>query len=81
MSGRPPFGFKARDGRLVKVPKEQAILKEMLAMYDEGHRGWKIAKVLNERGGTNPRTGRAWFYGTVGVILRTAVARRDAASE
>ena len=37
-----------------------------------GHGAHRIARVLNEDGAKNPRTGGQWSKGTVASILRTA---------
>lgn len=81
-----PFGFRqgaseateavAGDrSALVEDDAEQAILRRMLALRDEGNGAQRIAKALGNEGTPNPRTGRAWSTGTVAAILRTADRR------
>ncbi len=47
----------------------------MLECQEAGHSCWTIARILNDEGVGNPRTGRPWYYGTVRVILETAERR------
>ena len=77
VSGRPPFGFRFDGGRVVEVEEEQRILGRMKRLAGRGAGSYRIASVLNAERVPNPRTGRAWFWGTVRVILDSA-ARRGA---
>jgi len=74
ISGKPPFGYRFEGDAVVAEPAEQPVLERMLALRDAGHGEWKIARVLNDEGLGNPRTGNDWFYGTVRAILRNARA-------
>jgi DNA invertase Pin-like site-specific DNA recombinase len=56
----PPFGYRFKGDRLVKVAREQKILRRMLELQADGNGCWRIARVLNGEGKGNPRTGRAW---------------------
>ena len=61
---------------MVKVAREQKILRRMLELQAEGAGCYRIATVLNAEGTQNPRTRRPWFYGTVRAILESADRRR-----
>ncbi len=71
VSGRPPFGYCHKNGRIVPVDEEQTILREMLRLRGEGKGATLIARALNERGINNPRSGRPWYPELVHGILRT----------
>jgi len=77
VSGRPPFGFRFEEGRVVEVREEQRVLARMKRLAGRGAGSYRIASVLNADGVPNPRTGAAWFWGTVRAILDSA-ARRGA---
>ena len=74
ISGSPPFGYRFDGSRVVPVDSEQRVLKRILALAADGSGSWKVTRVLNADGGTNPRTGRVWAEGTVRSILATAQA-------
>ncbi len=78
-SRTPPFGYRHKGNRVVPVASEQKVLAQMLELQEAGHGCWKIARILNDEGIGNPRTGRPWFYGTVRVILES-VERRAASA-
>jgi DNA invertase Pin-like site-specific DNA recombinase len=85
---RTPFGWKTATGSdrpkrgdrtsLVEDPEEREILQAMLELEGQGYGARRMAAELNERGIRNPRTGRAWTFGGVASILRTAERRRAA---
>ncbi len=72
ISGKPPFGFRFEDGRVVEVAKEQVILERIRELRDAGKGCYAIATALNREGMFNPRTGREWFFGTMRSVLKTA---------
>jgi len=74
----PPFGYRFKKDRVVKVAREQNILRRMLELQAEGAGCYRVASVLNAEGTVNPRTRRPWFYGTVRAILESA--QRQAAA-
>jgi DNA invertase Pin-like site-specific DNA recombinase len=59
--GKPPFGYKIEDTKLIPNPVEQEIIKELIAGRNSKPKVTfeKIAKRLNHRGFTN-RIGRPW---------------------
>jgi site-specific DNA recombinase len=77
ISGRPPFGFRFEDGRVIEVEEEQRVLARMKRLAGRGAGSYRIATVLNAEGVRNPRTGLPWFWGTIRAILEGA-ARRGA---
>lgn len=74
-SRHPPFGYRFDGDRVVKVAREQKILRRMLTLQAEGAGCYRIASALNAEGVENPRTGRPWFYGTVRAIVTSARRR------
>ncbi len=84
-----PFGFRlegsdateVRAGdrsQFVEHHPEQRILRQMLCLRGEGNGAYKTARLLNEQGIGNPRTGRPWAANTVAAILRSHDRRRAA---
>lgn len=78
-----PFGYavEAQAGgkpRLLEAPAEQAMLRTILDLDSDGFGARRIANALNEAGTPNPRTGRAWTFGTIAAILRTVDRRAKA---
>ncbi len=57
---------------LVPHPVEQRLRDQILALHAAGSGAHRVARVLNEHGEKNPRTGGQWSKGTVASILRTA---------
>lgn len=74
ISGKPPFGYAFRDGRVVEVPSELDVLARMRAFEAQGHGAKAVAGRMNAAGVLHPRTGRPWFHGTVRDILARARA-------
>ena len=54
---------------LVAHADEQAALKRIIRLREQGRGARKIAAALNEKG-TNPRNGRTWTPKNVATILR-----------
>ena len=66
--GRPPFGYKAVDRRLVIIPEEAEIVKKVFEMKDgEGKTYQNVCDYLNSQGKTN-RSGTRFSISTVQVI-------------
>lgn len=76
ISGRPPFGYRFEGDEVVEEPVELELRARILELRGQGLGSKKIAARLNEESAGNPRTGRAWHYGTVAAILRNAQARK-----
>ncbi len=74
ISGRPPFGFRFEDGRVVEVAEEQIILRRIRELRAAGKGCYAVASQLNRDRVLNPRTGREWFFGTVRSVMRTAAS-------
>ena len=79
-SRHPPFGYRFEGDRVVKVPGEQKILRRMLALQEEGAGCYRHAPELTTDGIVNPRTGRAWYFGTLRAILASAERQSPARS-
>jgi len=75
VSGVAPFGYRFEGDAVVEVAAEREVLSRMLALADEGAGPFRIASRLNREGVANPRTGRAWYAGTVRSIVATARRR------
>lgn len=62
--GTPPLGFRAdEDGMLVEVPHEQAALRRMHELKQQGRSVRQIAKLLNDEG--HACRGRSWHKTSV----------------
>ncbi len=72
ISGKPPFGYRFEEGRVIEVPEEQIILERIRELQTNGKGCYAIASALNREGVHNPRTGREWFFGTLRSVMRTA---------
>ena len=74
VGGHPPFGWTTDPTGLSLVPveREQATLKKMYELRDQGLGYNRIAQQLNEKSNTHPRAG-LWAAGTI----RRVVIRRD----
>jgi hypothetical protein len=67
--GAPPYGYALVGGRLVEDPKEQQIVRRILALWNSGKTFHAIAETLN-RQKIRPRTARTWKYATIQKIIR-----------
>lgn len=68
----PPYGFDAKDGRLVINTAEAEIVKEIYTRFLAGEGGTRIAKDLQSRGIPTKRGGR-WHHNTVlGIVKNPA---------
>ena len=66
--GYPPFGYDNVDGKMVIVPEEAEIVKEVFAMAINGMGSYVIAKELNKRGIRTKKNGK-WGSSTVKGLL------------
>lgn len=66
--GYPPFGYDNVDGKMVIVPEEAAIVKEIFTMTINGMGSYVIAKELNKRGIRTKKNGK-WGSSTVKGLL------------
>lgn len=64
-----PYGFRAEGKRLVPVPREQAAVRRILELAEQGQTPWHIARTLNEEHPDAAR-GKEWSRYTIGKIIR-----------
>lgn len=67
LGGIVPYGYKAKDGMLEQVEKEQSVLRGILLARGEGRGYTDIASGLNQMG-VKPRQGVQWYASTVRSI-------------
>lgn len=65
----PPYGYENVDGKMVIVPEEAAVVKEIFQRTISGQGSYIIAKWLNEAGIPSKR-GNVWHSSTVKGILK-----------
>jgi len=69
--GAPNFGHVRIDGKVVKDPKEQKLIRLMVSYWQSGMSFNAIAKKFNGQK-IKPRTAKEWNNGTIRkIILRT----------
>jgi site-specific DNA recombinase len=75
ISRRIPFGFRleANGKTLVPEPEEQAAIRDMRTLRQNGGSYREIASALNERG-IKSRQGGAWQHNSVRLILKRSAA-------
>ena len=66
--GKPPIGYRAENGKLVVVPEEAEIVREVFAMRKEGYTLMAIADELNAMGYRTKR-GLPFRHSAVQTIL------------
>jgi DNA invertase Pin-like site-specific DNA recombinase len=66
--GRPPYGYSAAGGRLVKNAKEQAVVDRARALGARGASLRMICHALEEEG-ARPRSGRQWHPSQIARLL------------
>ena len=66
-----PFGYASKDGRLVQVEQEAALVAEMRSQRAAGATLAGIAQSLNARG-VQGKSGGKWYASTVSNILNRA---------
>lgn len=76
--GRPPYGTKAKAGKLVEEPAEAAVVAEVVALREAGVSLRGIAEHLNGRG-VPTRHGGRWHPTTVRRIADPGVRAAEAA--
>lgn len=70
--GKAPYGYtRDKEGGLVVVPDEAAVVRQIFAWRRQGLGAKAIAHRLNEQG-TPTRKGQAWHFSTVAGILQNA---------
>ena len=66
--GRPPYGYRPLNGKLVIVPEEADIVKYVINAKDSGETFQSICDELNKQGKTN-RSGTKFSISTLQVII------------
>lgn len=72
--GRPPFGWRSERRELVPDPDEQAVLRWIFELRDDGLSYAAIAEQLNLEGFVRNRTGGAWHHEQVRRALKSRLA-------
>ena len=65
----PPYGYDNKDGKMVIVPKEAAVVRDIFDMTINGMGTYVIARELNDRG-LQSKKGAKWHPSTVRGILQ-----------
>ncbi len=73
----PPYGYANVDGKMVVVPEQAEIVKEIFAEILAGKGTYTIATALNERGILTKKGGR-WYAETVCRLIRNEKHTGDA---
>jgi len=68
----PPFGYKFKEGSLVKVEEEIVVIKEIFQRYLRGERMWDIANLLNGTGFIT-RRGNTWSIWSISRVLHNPI--------
>ena len=66
--GKPPLGYRSREGELVIVPEEAEIVRAIFSMRKEGKTLMGIAEKLNEMG-YRSKSGKLFRHSAVQTIL------------
>jgi site-specific DNA recombinase len=72
MGGGHPYGYAIQDGKLVILPDEAQIVKELFEKYREGMSTGKLVNMLKERQIPTKRGGR-WDSATIASILKNPI--------
>ena len=72
MGGGHPYGYEIQDGKLIVIPDEAKVVKEIFADYLSGLSTTKIALKLTGQGIPTKRGGK-WDAPTVSYILRNPI--------
>jgi site-specific DNA recombinase len=68
----PPFGYKFKDGNLVKIDEEIIILREIFRRYLDGDKMWEIAGRLSDEG-VSTRRGNSWSIWSISRVLHNPI--------
>jgi DNA invertase Pin-like site-specific DNA recombinase len=68
----PPFGYKFKDGDLVKIDEEIIILREIFRRYLDGDKMWEIAGRLSDEG-VSTRRGNSWSIWSISHVLHNPI--------
>lgn len=73
----PPYGYKNINGKMVKVPEEAKVVKEIFKLALNGNGAHTIAKLINEKGFTTRKKCK-WHPSTIRAILKNEKYTGDA---
>jgi len=77
-TGSPPFGWESDgEGGLREVASQQAAIRDIIKMREQGSSLQKIADELNNRGEPTKRKGGKWYPATVNAVVRRERKRLD----
>tara|TARA_B100001094_G_scaffold167583_1_gene162131 strand:+ start:156 stop:506 length:351 start_codon:yes stop_codon:yes gene_type:complete len=66
--GRPPYGYKYHNGKLVSHVEQSVTLSRMVELRDLGHNTNQIMRILNEEKRLSS-TGKRWNRTSVSLVL------------
>lgn len=64
-----PLGYRMAGGKILVVPEQAELVKEVFQAYSEGNSLYQLARRLTEQGALNANHKPVWNHGTVGKIL------------
>ena len=64
-----PLGYRMAGGKILIVPEQAELVKEVFQAYSEGNSMYQLARRLTEQGVLNANHKPVWNHGTVGKIL------------
>jgi DNA invertase Pin-like site-specific DNA recombinase len=70
--GQIPYGYRREEGKLLKEPQEQNVLRRIKRWRKEGLGYKKIAQRLNEQGVPTRRQDAQWYASTIHYILTSS---------
>ncbi|WP_321021863.1 recombinase family protein, partial [Enterocloster bolteae] len=64
-----PLGYRMAGGKILIVPEQAELVKEVFQAYSEGNSLYQLARRLTDHGALNANHKPVWNHGTVGKIL------------
>jgi len=72
--GKPPYGYKVVDKKLIIDEKQAAIVREVFRLFLSGTPIQRIARLMNERGIPTDGTAKEWWPSKVWRILSNPIS-------